>query len=50
MMWGSILALWGTAGLVAASSRGLGIKRVSLLYTLLLLQTSPALALHNIAR
>ena len=29
MMWGTILALWGTAAIVATSSRGLGIKRVS---------------------
>ena len=29
MMWGSILALWGTAAIVATSSRGLGIKKVS---------------------
>lgn len=28
MMWGSILALWGTAAIVATSSRGLGIKKV----------------------
>ena len=28
LMWGSILAIWGTAAIVATSSRGLGIKKV----------------------
>ena len=27
-MWGSILAMWGTAAIVATSSRGLGINKV----------------------
>lgn len=29
MMWGSILALWGTAAIVATSSRSLGINKAS---------------------
>ena len=30
MMWGTILALWGTGAIVASSSRSLGIRRVSM--------------------
>lgn len=28
MMWGTILAMWGTGALVMSSSRALGIRRV----------------------
>lgn len=32
LMWGSILALWGTAAVVASSSRALGIQTVGNLW------------------
>lgn len=31
MMWGTILAIWGTGALVMSSSRALGISRVRFL-------------------